>query len=106
MKKVFKYLWVIPILVATLFVGVLFLPNSSKNSFDEFQNFSKAYLQLIRAQDDIENFDGIKLDLSKDLTCNNGIYMIDGNHFAKVTGSKITYRKSGELKIIQQQQHY
>ena len=99
MRKFLKYFWVLPILVVTLIFGTLFLPNTEKDSMQEFQKFTNSYIQLIREQGEIENFEDIRLELSKDLTYKNGSYMISGDKFAKITGSKLNYLDNGQLEI-------
>ena len=99
MKKVLKYLWIIPVLLVTIIFGALFLPNNNKDSMQEFQDFASSYLQLIQSQEEIENFEGIKLNLKNDLTYKNGTYMISGEKFSHLTGSKISHKNNGELEI-------
>ena len=99
MRKFLKYFWVLPILVVTLIFGTLFLPNTEKDSMQEFQKFANSYQQLIRSQGEIKNYEDITLSLNKDLTYKNGYYMISGEQFAKVTGSKLNYQDNGELEI-------
>lgn len=99
MKRVLKYLWIIPVLMVTIIFGALFLPNNEKDSMQEFQNFANSYLTLIQSQDEIKNFEGIKLSLKEDLSYKNGTYMISGENFSKITGSRLSYKDNGELEI-------
>ena len=73
--------------MVTLIFGTLFLPNTEKDSMQEFQEFANSYKQLIRSHGEIKNYEDITLSLNKDLTYKNGSYMISGEQFAKVTGS-------------------
>lgn len=99
MKKFLKCLWILPIIMVTLIFGTLFLPNNKKDSMHEFQEFAESYRQLIQSQDPIENFEEIRLNLTKDLTFKNGSYMISADNFSKITGSKLSYLNNGELEI-------
>ncbi len=99
MRKILKYFWVLPILVVTLIFGTLFLPSNEKDTMQEFQKFANSYRQLISSQGDIENYENIELNLTKDLTYKNGSYMISGDKFARVTGSKLNYKNNGQLEI-------
>ncbi len=92
MRKTMKKLWFLPILLVSIILGALLVPQfSKKDTMAEFQEFTDSYVNLIQSQGEIENFEGIKINLENDLKYQDGVYKISGNKFAQLTGAKLSY---------------
>lgn len=101
MKNRLKLLFIIPMFLVSIFLGVNVPKNVSAASAvqgGDFEAFSNSYMELLK-DNSFDDYEEISFNLNDDIYKRNNTYMVDSTIFADLTGSKVSIKSSSEVQV-------
>jgi len=101
MKNRLKFLFIVPMFLVSIFLGVNVPKNVSAASASQngdFEAFSNSYMELLK-DNSLDDYEEISFKLNDDIYMQNNTYMVDSTIFADITGSKVSIKSSNEVVV-------